>query len=142
MAAELAVIDILKSNQDVRELINDSEGNAKIYPFEIPQGAEYPCIVVSVEDVEPMNVKDGASELDIELVKVEAIDTKFKDTRNNTGAYQLGTLVRAALDRTTGTYQSVVVQQCIYDSRSAFKEEINNKVLFIEEHFYRLRIVR
>ena len=132
MAAELAIIDILRNNSSVTSLIGGAGTNARIYPYDIPQKAVYPCIVVTLEDIEPSDTKDGVSDLDTEYIKVESIDTKLKDTEKGSGAYHIAEAVRSALDRTSGTYSSVIVQSIQFDNFSGFTAQINNNLLYIQ----------
>lgn len=142
MASELAVIDILRNNAGTAELIGGIGTNARVYPFDMPQKATFPAIVVSIEDVEPNDTKDGVSALDVEYIKVECMDTTYKNTTNESGTYHIGSAARLALDRISGTYSGIVCQSIRFDSSSIFTETVNNKIVYVEEQIYKIRVER
>jgi len=142
MASELAIIDILRDDATVAGLIGGSGTKARVYPYEMPQKAVYPCVVVSMEDIEPSDTKSGASALDVEYIKVECIDIKFKNSAESSGAYHIAEAVRSALDRTSGTYSAIVCQSIRFLSKSGYMAEINNNILYIQEQTYKVRVKR
>lgn len=142
MASELAIIDIIRNDSAVGELVGGNGTNARVYPLDVPQKATFPAIVVSMEDIEPYDTKDGVSTLDVEYIKVECMDTTYKNTTKESGSWHIGEAVRAALDRTTGTYSNIVCQSIRFDSSSMFTEDINNKVIYVNEQIYKVRVER
>lgn len=142
MAAELAVIDILRDDATLGALVGGTGTDAKVYPYEIPQKVSFPCVVVSVEDVEPNDDKDGTSPLDVEYIAVEFMDTKLKNTASSSGTYHMAVAGRSALDRTSGSYNGITVQSIQFQSSDSYVTEINNKVIYIQEDIYKVRVVR
>lgn len=142
MAAELAIIDILRNDATVGALVGGTGTSARVYPYEMPQKANYPAIIVSLEDIEPNDTKDGVSTLDVEFIRIECMDTKFKKTSDSSGSYHIGEAARTALDRTSGTFSSVVIQSIRFDGSDPYTTEINNKVIYVNELTFKVRVIR
>ena len=135
MAAEIAVISILKSDSTLIELINSANN---IHPIERPQASTLPAIVVRGGDIEPSDTKDGVSTLDVEFVQVLMYDSNIQRLINSIEAR-----VRYLLDRITlGTYEEVVVQSSQFQDRDTWSERIPNNEMYTVEHIYKIRVKR
>jgi hypothetical protein len=130
MSAGKAIYGILAGNTDVTDLIS-----TRIYPDMATQKAAYPFAVYTITSTQPSDSKDGASVLD----DVEFTVMLYASTY--AGVQDISEKVRTALDRYTGTVESVSVQSIRFlDTRSAQMEF--DKHIFIVNQAYSARINR
>lgn len=103
-----AIYNILINNTDV----NDTVG-LRIYPNVNYEGEHsYPFVVYSHTIDEPHDTKSGVSTLNTATIQINCYDNSKLD------AEQIAQYVRIALDRTKGTYNTVIVQSIQYTDQS------------------------
>lgn len=66
------VRDTLLASSECRTLVGD-----RIAPVETEQGAEFPCVVLTIIGVEPQNSLSGYANLDRNTVQLDAWDFKY-----------------------------------------------------------------
>lgn len=136
MAAELALIDILRDDATIGALVGGTGTSARVYPIERPQTSLFPSITVIPDDIDPSDTKTGVSKLDEEFITVYY----YSDTYSSNNS--LSVAGRSALDRNGGTYNGVVVQSIRFEDRDSWVEEIENRVIYVTEHNYKVRVQR
>lgn len=94
-----AIYNILSNDSGVTNLVS-----TRIYPNQIAQGVEFPVIRYNVISDDPSDNKDGVSKLDQIRIQVDCFGATSKSANDVADA------VRSALDRTSGTFNSVIVQ--------------------------------
>ena len=99
MNAGKAVYGILSANSGVTDLVS-----TRIFPEIAEQEAATPFVIYQLQNVYPDDTHDGPSKLD----EVTFAVLCYSDTYN--GAADLAEKVRTALDRTSGTFNTVVVE--------------------------------
>lgn len=138
MAAEIAVIDILRDDATLGTLLGGTGTSARVYPLERPQGSSMPAILVRGQDIEPSDTKDGASTLDTEFIQVLMYGEDL-----NQLILTIEARVRTLLDRIApGTYNGVVIQSSQFQDRDTFLEAIDNDSKYVVEHIYKVRVKR
>jgi hypothetical protein len=134
MAAELAFINILKSDNELIPLL----GN-RVRPIQQVQTGILPsCVVRKIGGTEPSDTKDGPSTLDVERIQVLMY---FSDW--TTPVYTIQNRVRYLLDRLReGTYNGVTVQSSQFEDDDNYEEQIVDKKIFVVEQIYKVRVKR
>ena len=99
MKIGLAIYNILTSDTNVTSLVS-----TRIYPNVAKQSSAFPFIVYQTTSTEPTNTKDGVSPLDIISLEVLCFSETY------TQAVDLAVKVRNALDRNTGTHNTIITQ--------------------------------
>ena len=136
MAAELAIISILKSDSTIQSYCGSSP--VRVYPFQVVQGQVMPAIVVRSQGTEPNHTKDGPSELDIERVQVLIYSQNF-----TADTFVLENRVRTLCDRgATGSINGVALESSSFEDRDTFKEQITDREVHVIEHIYKCLITR
>ena len=103
-----AVYNILVNDANVSDMVTE-----RIYPNVNYKGVHaYPFIVYNHTIDEPHDTKSGVSTLNTATIQINCYDNSKLD------AEQIAQYVRIALDRTKGTYNSVVVQSIQYTDQS------------------------
>ena len=100
-----AIYNILSNTANVSAIVS-----TRIYPNVAKQGSAFPFIVYQTTNVTPNDTKDGVSTVDGNGLDVLC----FADTYSV--AVDLAQKVRIALDRKTGTYNTVEVQSIQFTS--------------------------
>jgi hypothetical protein len=92
-----------------------------IYPDITPQNVDYPFIVYSIIDSNPVDFKDGQSNLEEIDLQIDVYTQNYDTTQN------LSNLIRNRLDRFVGTIESVEVQTIKYvrQSSQVFNAELS-----------------
>jgi hypothetical protein len=92
-----------------------------IYPDITPQNVDYPFIVYSVIDSNPVDFKDGQSNLEEIDLQIDVYTQNYDTTQN------LANLIRNRLDRFVGTVEGVEVQTIKYirQSSQVFNAELS-----------------
>jgi hypothetical protein len=92
-----------------------------IYPDITPQNVDYPFIVYSIIDSNPVDFKDGQSNLEEIDLQIDVYTQNYDTTQN------LANLIRNRLDRFVGTVESVEVQTIKYvrQSSQVFNAELS-----------------
>ena len=94
-----AIYGILSGTTAVTDIVG-----TKIFPEIAEQETAVPFVIYQVQSVQPEDTHDGPSKLDEVRVEVLCYDDAYN------GAADLASAVRAALDRVSGTYNSVNVE--------------------------------
>ena len=92
-----------------------------IYPDITPQNVDYPFIVYSIIDSNPVDFKDGQSNLEEIDLQIDVYTQNYDTTQN------LSNLIRNRLDRFVGTLEGVEVQSIKYvrQSSQVFNAELS-----------------
>lgn len=92
-----------------------------IYPDITPQNVDYPFIVYSIIDSNPVDFKDGQSNLEEIDLQIDVYTQNYDTTQN------LANLIRNRLDRFVGTLEGVEVQSIKYvrQSSQVFNAELS-----------------
>jgi NAD-dependent SIR2 family protein deacetylase len=92
-----------------------------IYPDITPQNVDYPFIVYSIIDSNPVDFKDGQSNLEEIDLQIDVYTQNYDTTQN------LANLIRNRLDRFVGTVEGVEVQTIKYvrQSSQVFNAELS-----------------
>jgi len=84
-----------------------------IYPDITPQNVDYPFIVYSIINSNPVDFKDGQSNLEEIDLQIDVYTQNYDITQN------LANLIRNRLDRFVGTVEGVEVQSIKYMSATS-----------------------
>jgi hypothetical protein len=87
--------------------------STNIYPDITPQNVDYPFIVYSIIDSNPVDYKDGQSNLEEIDLQIDVYTQNYDTTQN------LSNLIRNRLDRFVGTVEAVEVQSIKYVRQSS-----------------------
>ena len=87
--------------------------STNIYPDITPQNVDYPFIVYSIIDSNPVDFKDGQSNLEEIDLQIDVYTQNYDTTQN------LSNLIRNRLDRFVGTVEAVEVQSIKYVRQSS-----------------------
>ena len=131
-----SVVDILKNDAGV------SAETTKVYSNEIPQGKSMPCIMVDVQGSTSKNTVSGVSGYEIITVRVFSFSKRLYTSGSDIGAWDLGELVRTALDNASGTHKGQVVDDILFESYSTFNENTINHSKSVVEQIYEVTIKR
>jgi hypothetical protein len=95
--------------------------STNIYPDITPQNVDYPFIVYSIIDSNPVDFKDGQSNLEEIDLQIDVYTQNYDTTQN------LSNLIRNRLDRFVGTVEGVEVQTIKYvrQSSQVFNAELS-----------------
>jgi hypothetical protein len=95
--------------------------STNIYPDITPQNVDYPFIVYSIIDSNPVDYKDGQSNLEEIDLQIDVYTQNYDTTQN------LSNLIRNRLDRFVGTVEGVEVQSIKYvrQSSQVFNAELS-----------------
>jgi hypothetical protein len=95
--------------------------STNIYPDITPQNVDYPFIVYSIIDSNPVDFKDGQSNLEEIDLQIDVYTQNYNTTQN------LSNLIRNRLDRFVGTLEGVEVQTIKYvrQSSQVFNAELS-----------------
>jgi NAD-dependent SIR2 family protein deacetylase len=95
--------------------------STNIYPDITPQNVDYPFIVYSIIDSNPVDYKDGQSNLEEIDLQIDVYTQNYDTTQN------LANLIRNRLDRFVGTLEGVEVQTIKYvrQSSQVFNAELS-----------------
>jgi argininosuccinate lyase len=127
MRGNVAIIHLLKASPIIREYTD------RIRPSIAIQGELLPLITVTSENVEPTNVKDSSSALDIDDITVQVNALTYDE------AYNIATSVRAVLDRYSGTVGGIEVERIRFDGSSDYTEQEASRLVYVTEHQYIVR---
>jgi len=105
----------------------------KIFPELAPPGVEVPYIVYSVVSNSPSDTKNANGDIDTASIEVYG----FQDTYNK--AVDLGVSVRAALDRKTGTYNTIEIQSTNYVNEQMDVNEARKLWAAIQDYSIRIK---
>jgi len=105
----------------------------KIFPELAPPGVDVPYIVYSVVSNSPSETKNTNGDIDTASIEVYG----FQDTYNK--AVDLGVSVRAALDRKTGTYNTIEIQSTNYVNEQMDVNEARKLWAAIQDYSIRIK---
>jgi hypothetical protein len=106
MSVYTAIAAILTANTDINTIVAD-----RIYPLRAAQGKTVPLITVQVNQVDPVDTKDG-NEYDWVYVQL----TMFSPTYNQ--CQTLATLCRDALFRYRGTTEGINIHTVVFENQT------------------------
>lgn len=118
------IYDLLSNDATVSALVS-----TRIYPDTVPQNAEFPYISYTVISTLPTDAKDGASRLDVVSVQVDIYSRNYSTTQDMAAG------VRSALDRYSGTNNSVQVDKIIFSNEAAGQYEQQIGVFWISQDY-------
>lgn len=122
------IYDLLSSDGTVSGLVS-----TRIYPDTVPQNAEFPFVSYAVISTQPTDTKEGASKLDVVSVQVDIYSRSYSTTQTIAAA------ARSALDRYSGTNNSVKVDKIIFADQGSGAYEPEVGVYWITQD-YTIRI--
>ena len=134
-----AVFDILFNDSDVRSLISESGSNPRIFPsrYDFPTNVLLPYITYQVVSNEPNNTKNGVSTYDYVTVQISIYDLRYSSL------VELAGKVRTALDYTSGTFRSVVVDKIFFENQNeTFDDSAGEQGFYGIAQDYRFNINR
>jgi hypothetical protein len=105
----------------------------KIFPELAPPDIDAPYIVYSVVSNSPSETKNANGDIDTANIEVYG----FQDTYNK--AVDLGVSVRAALDRKTGTYNTIQIQSTNYVNEQMDVNEARKLWAAIQDYSIRIK---
>ena len=105
----------------------------KIFPELAPPDIDAPYIVYSVVSNSPSDTKNANGDIDTASIEVYG----FQDTYNK--AVDLGVSVRAALDRKTGTYNTIEIQSTNYVNEQMDVNEARKLWAAIQDYSIRIK---
>ncbi len=123
------IYSLLSNDTDVAALVG-----TKIYPYMGIEDIAYPYIVYDNMGVEPTQCKDAPSSLDTVSVQIELYSETLSEIED------LGNKVRTALDRVSGTTETVVVQSISFrDEDGGYADEDR---VYVKIQSYNFRIIK
>ena len=129
MKIGLAIYNILANDSDVTDITS-----TRIYPNVAKQSTTFPFLVYQTTGIDPNDTKDGVSTVDGNSFEVLC----FADTY--TEAVDLAQKVRVALDRKSGTYNTIEVQSIQYEGSSEhFDVKGDNRGIYVQSLSFDLR---
>lgn len=137
MAAELALLNILKEDSVIREYCGTNPVRVNINKR--PQATGLPAITIRRAGGTPNGTKDGSSELDIKRIQVLIYDNELTSE-----TYKLEDRVRKLLDRpaVSGFINGVDLESCSFEDDDSFSELLVDKEVEVIEHIYKTLIKR
>ena len=105
----------------------------KIFPELAPPDIDAPYVVYSVVSNSPSDTKNANGDIDTASIEVYG----FQDTYNK--AVDLGVSVRAALDRKTGTYNTIEIQSTNYVNEQMDVNEARKLWAAIQDYSIRIK---
>ena len=109
MKTGLAIYDILVNDAGIDALVDE-----RIYPNVVRRRAShsgdlFPFIIYDISGDSPGDTKDGVSTLDSVSVMVSGYSKTYNE------ASDLAAAIRTALDRVSGTYNTIVIQSIQFE---------------------------
>ena len=109
---EASIRSILTADSDVSDLVS-----TRVFPYMRQQGTAFPAIVYELEDTEPQQGLDGFQS----LTRCELSVTNVAETYS--GAKDLASKVRTALNGYTGTSEGVAIKSVVHDNDIGIVED-------------------
>jgi len=126
--ANSVTANLVIDNISVQEVVLN-----KIFPELAPPDIDAPYIVYSVVSNSPSETKNTNGDIDTASIEVYG----FQDTYNK--AVDLGVSVRAALDRKTGTYNTIEIQSTNYVNEQMDVNEARKLWAAIQDYSIRIK---
>ena len=123
-----AIYNILSSDTAIAAIVGTN-----IFPELAPPDIDAPYIVYSVVSNSPSDTKNTNGDIDVASIEVYS----FQDTYNK--AVDLGVSVRAALDRKTGTYNTIQIQSTNYVNEQMDVNEARKLWAAIQDYSIRIK---
>ena len=123
-----AIYNILSSDTAIAAIVGTN-----IFPELAPPAIDAPYIVYSVVSNSPSDTKNANGDIDVANIEVYG----FQDTYNK--AVDLGVSVRAALDRKTGTYNTIQIQSTNYVNEQMDVNEARKLWAAIQDYSIRIK---
>jgi hypothetical protein len=136
LQAKAATFSITNEGGDACTVTNISVQEVvlnKIFPELAPPDIDAPYIVYSVVSNSPSDTKNANGDIDTASIEVYG----FQDTYNK--AVDLGVSVRAALDRKTGTYNTIEIQSTNYVNEQMDVNEARKLWAAIQDYSIRIK---
>ena len=136
LQAKAATFSITNEGGDACTVTNISVEEVvlnKIFPELAPPDIDAPYIVYSVVSNSPSETKNNNGDIDTASIEVYG----FQDTYNK--AVDLGVSVRAALDRKTGTYNTIEIQSTNYVNEQMDVNEARKLWAAIQDYSIRIK---
>lgn len=118
------IYDLLSNDGTVSGLVS-----TRIFPDTVPQNTSFPYISYTVISTLPTDAKDGASRLDVVNVQVDIYSRDYSTTQD------IAAGVRAALDRYSGTNNSVNVDKIWFTNEAAGNYEQELGVFWVSQDY-------
>ena len=133
------IINILKNDSALTTLLGSAD---KVRTGFVAQEVTKPYVIVDVEDVEPTNSFDAASDLDFVRLTVYSVADRFYTNANGSGASEIGDAVRTAIDYVAaGTYNGEAIKRCTFERSVGMAEDrMANNVQITREDEYLVTI--
>ena len=109
---EASIRSILTADSDVSALVS-----TRVFPYLRQQGTAFPAIVYELEDTDPQQGLDGFQS----LTRCELSVTNVAETYS--GAKDLASKVRTALNGYTGTSEGVAIKSVVHDNDIGIVED-------------------
>lgn len=130
MKSGKAIYKILTTDSDVSALVS-----TRVYPNVAKNSTGFPFIIYEVDNELPTATKDGVSILDTDDVMISIYSKTYAE------ASDLARKVRTALDRTSGTYENVIVQSIKYDGyNDLFDNDVSDEGVYRKALDFKIRI--
>jgi len=122
-----AIYNLLSNDATVNGIVSN-----KIFPFLAKEDIIFPYIVYSQTSLEPIEFKDGVSDLDTIEYEVEMW------TDNPIGLKALADAVRDVLDRYSGTVEGLVIQSVKFNGENMGYNDEDRLYLAMQSYSFRL----
>jgi hypothetical protein len=122
-----AIYNLLSNDATVSGYVSN-----RIYPFMAIEQVVAPYIVYTQETLEPHNIKDGVSPLDVITYHVEVWHENPETVK------VLADAVRDVLDRYSGTVQSLNIQSVKYNDEEFGYADADRIFLIMQSYTFRL----
>ena len=109
---EASIRSILTADTDVTDLVS-----TRVYPYMRQQGTTFPAIVYELDDTEPQQGLDGFQS----LTRCELTISQIAETYS--GAKDLASKVRTALNGYSGTSEGIAIKSLVHDNDIGIVED-------------------
>ena len=123
-----AIYNILSSDTTIASIVG-----TKIFPELAPPDIDAPYIVYSVVSNSPSDTKNTNGDIDVASIEVYSFQTTYNL------AVDLGVSVRAALDRKTGTFNTIEIQSTNYVNEQMDVNEARKLWAAIQDYSIRIK---
>lgn len=123
------IYNLLTNSVDVSAIVG-----TKIFPYMAVDDIKAPYIVYNDSGIDPLQTKDGVSCLDTSTIEIELYSEDLEE------AEDLSNKVRTALDRISGTIETVVVQSISFTAETGGYADEDR--VFLKMQSYSFRIIK
>ena len=128
MKAGPAIYGILSGNAGVTALVS-----TRIFPDVAAQGTAFPFVVYNLQEITPNDTKSGVSTLDEERYDIIAVSTSYSEV------ISISEVCRTALDRYSGTVNSITVQSIQFTDFNTDFDSDNEVYIAVMENIIRVK---